>query len=45
MEAIIVITCAVYLYWQGVKGEYDDDDTCGIHQENEQKDNKNDSFF
>ena len=45
MEAVIVIGCALFLVWHGIKDQYEDDGSNGTYQENEEKHNNNDSFW
>tara|TARA_B100000287_G_C20539988_1_gene744270 strand:+ start:249 stop:392 length:144 start_codon:yes stop_codon:yes gene_type:complete len=45
MEAIIIIGCATYVCWQGVKTDYNDYEDSDFTQENEQKQHHNDTFW
>ena len=45
MEAIIIISGGVFLTYWSVKDEFRNNDESGIHQENEEKQHNNDSFW
>ena len=45
MEAIIIIGGAIFLTWHSIKDEFSDNNTDGIYQENEEKQDKNDTFW